>query len=631
MIYNNNGFHRNILDDKIPRFLLPILYRGQNYSVPFTYKINKDDTSTRRLSLLHPSIQLELVDFYDQYKTRILSSCSKSKLSIRYPSKIASKFYFRKKGKFIKSLKDNTIMLSESEKDELYQSSFFAYEKFILINNFTSSRSFINLEQDYNTLLKIDVKSCFDSIYTHSICWAVKNKKFAKSNSTSDNFENLFDKLMQRSNFNETNGILTGPEICRIFSEIIFQKIDNLLIKRLKGNGLNLGVIFDIKRYVDDYFVFSNSIDIANLIEHEINDLLHEYKLHTNESKRVISERPFYTNKDVALEKVKVLTSNLNNKITKKEENEKFSIRTPSFSRINVEAIFLQYIKDVKSIAIQNGVKLISLTPYIINSIKNLSCDIIDKSQRRLIEINDDTLKYFHVLLELLMYFYSIDRRTSSSFNFCQTIILINNFFKLNNKENHDFFKDKISHFILNRIERSNIDYSENNKVELHNLIISLKSISNDYESTIPESKLITLLESSKYTYFDFITFMFILKDLDNYHQIKGLVIQKAMDLLSLNTDDLSSTEYTLLFLDFLSCQNINKTHKYTVIEQYLKNLELKDRCNNFKLSLPKTRAAKVELYEEIIIYCTTNNWFTNWKDVDLLKLLRKKELNHTY
>lgn len=41
-----------------------------------------------------------------------------------------------------------------------------------------------------------------------------------------ESFGSKFDSLMQRMNYNETNGILIGPEVSRIFSEIILQAVD---------------------------------------------------------------------------------------------------------------------------------------------------------------------------------------------------------------------------------------------------------------------------------------------------------------------------------------------------------------------------------------------------------------------
>ena len=42
---------------------------------------------------------------------------------------------------------------------------------------------------------------------------------------------------MQRLNYNETNGIVIGPEFSRIFAEIILQRVDKEVEKALYVNG----------------------------------------------------------------------------------------------------------------------------------------------------------------------------------------------------------------------------------------------------------------------------------------------------------------------------------------------------------------------------------------------------------
>ena len=122
------------------------------------------------------------------------------------------------------------------------------------------SNDFIDLERKYNTLYTLDVSKCFDSIYTHSISWATKTKTFTKGMlaNKSLNFGDAFDKLMQRCNFNETHGVIIGPEISRIFAEIIFQKIDLNVQFKLRNIDAPLikGVDYDIRRYVDDVFIY---------------------------------------------------------------------------------------------------------------------------------------------------------------------------------------------------------------------------------------------------------------------------------------------------------------------------------------------------------------------------------------
>ena len=58
---------------------------------------------------------------------------------------------------------------------------------------------------------------------------------------------------MQLANYNETNGIVVGPEVSRIFEEVILQQIDLNVLSKLENSGLKYGVDFEVRRYVDDF------------------------------------------------------------------------------------------------------------------------------------------------------------------------------------------------------------------------------------------------------------------------------------------------------------------------------------------------------------------------------------------
>ena len=143
-----------------------------------------------------------------------------------------------------------------------YIKSYYTYRPIDLIYKFYDRTEFQRLEQRYNFLMEFDISKCFYHIYTHSITWAVKDKESAKINRNKSTFENIFDKLMQHSNYNETNGIVVGPEISRIFAEIILQQIDLNVLAKLNKSNLKFGIDYDVRRYVDDYFVFSNNSEI---------------------------------------------------------------------------------------------------------------------------------------------------------------------------------------------------------------------------------------------------------------------------------------------------------------------------------------------------------------------------------
>ena len=118
--------------------------------------------------------------------------------------------------------------------------------------------------------LSLDINNFYNSVYTHSITWAVCGKDKAKNIAMNGSFVvddairqeydkiNLFDSLIRSMKNNETNGLIIGPFTSRIFSEIIVANID----KELREQG----ILF--RRYVDDYSIYlRNEIEIDNTIK----------------------------------------------------------------------------------------------------------------------------------------------------------------------------------------------------------------------------------------------------------------------------------------------------------------------------------------------------------------------------
>ena len=102
-------------------------------------------------------------------------------------------------------------------------------KKYSNIYKFYEDYKYQNAEKRFERLYKFDIQSCFDSIYSHSFTWAVSGGKeeYKKHlNGKAKSFGDDWDNIMQKMNYNETNGIVIGPEFSRIFAEIILQYID---------------------------------------------------------------------------------------------------------------------------------------------------------------------------------------------------------------------------------------------------------------------------------------------------------------------------------------------------------------------------------------------------------------------
>lgn len=138
-----------------------------------------------------------------------------------------------------------------------------------------------------------DIATCFPSIYTHSIPWALHGKPAAKKNSGLNGLAgNLLDKCTQNTRDRQTNGLLIGPHASNIISEIILTQIDTDLQKK--------GYI-KVKRHIDDYRFYAVSFKEA---EHFIRDLgiaLRSYEVFLNEKKTKILPLPRPSEEDWVL------------------------------------------------------------------------------------------------------------------------------------------------------------------------------------------------------------------------------------------------------------------------------------------------------------------------------------------
>jgi len=257
--------------------------------LPYSYWIICDEEGIRELAVMHPIAQLRTTDFYEKYADVMLHFCSRSIHSLRAPQRRASRFYESPSG-------DATSQgVEEEEREKSYCSSYFRYSRYAFLYKFFESYDYHSLEKQFRHMHQLDVSMCFESIYTHSISWAVKSKVFAKKNLQTVGFDCDFDSLMRKINYGETNGIVVGPEVSRIFAEIIMQEVDVLLVRalKMKRKNLILGKDYDFRRFVDDYFIFASDHSDCEEIERELSLTLAGFKMHLNPMKSEYQVRPF--------------------------------------------------------------------------------------------------------------------------------------------------------------------------------------------------------------------------------------------------------------------------------------------------------------------------------------------------
>ena len=78
-------------------------------------------------------------------------------------------------------------------------------------------------------IVRADISTCFPSIYTHSIPWALVGKEKAKQTVHDDTWYNRIDQACSDMRNGETHGLLIGPHTSNLLSEIISGSSDHTL------------------------------------------------------------------------------------------------------------------------------------------------------------------------------------------------------------------------------------------------------------------------------------------------------------------------------------------------------------------------------------------------------------------
>lgn len=628
-------FSKKSQSEKAPGLVNEILTlsnRSSKNLLPYNYKIIKKLDSYRTLSIMHPQVQLKFVDFYSQYDSLILSLCSKSRSSIRYPSKVASHFYVKNSQIIKKKLRDSGVEVEKQvfDIDVSHSSSYFTYKDYDFLYKFYDSYKFHRFEKKFKKLLRFDIAKCFPSIYSHSIAWAVKGKEFAKKNVSTSSFENKFDKLMQWSNYNETNGIIIGPETSRIFAEIILQRIENNVVSNLKTkHKIKIDKDFSICRYVDDYFVFSNDFKLAHKIKKEFIKELEYYKLSINDAKTDEIEVPFITGITIArIELEKRLDEFLSSFIEEIEveledgSKEKQTLIKKLIRPFNLSNML---IRDLKSIVKKNKVDYEDVTGITVSIIRNKLVKMLENEF--ILAQNTDYLKDLTnpllVILDVLFFLISMDSRPRATVLLAQITVIITRFLKTSNIDNEqsrliskkifDGIRDTLN--ILNRDSKTHL--------ESLNLLVSLVNLNKIYP--INKSKFIDEIFSqeenlSHLDYFQIIVLFYFIEDSDECNQQRLALIDSTLEKYKKITNPMSKSEYVYLFFDFIACPYIENQYKNKLIGLVYKSVYKNDDATGNRIG-------------RIRNYISQYYWFMDWRtdDINLEYVLAKKEYNPPY
>ena len=214
-------------------------------SVNYSFIANKDGRfSWRPLELIHPVIYVSLVNLicekanweiikirFTEFERGVVDCCSAPVMSLNHQKDIATQ---------IKS------WWQRVEQQSLIYSLEFSH------------------------LIHTDVTDCYGSLYTHSISWALHGLDNAKNNKGKRSLlGNKIDDHIQAGRYGQTNGISQGSVLMDFLAEMVLGYIDELITEEVRDD-----TAFKILRYRDDYRIFANSDEQAELILKIISDKL---------------------------------------------------------------------------------------------------------------------------------------------------------------------------------------------------------------------------------------------------------------------------------------------------------------------------------------------------------------------
>lgn len=213
------------------------------------YRATRFNNVPRKLSLPHPKPYIDLA-FCIHENWKSLNYICKNDSSLIYP----------------KQHRDGRTIIMDYEK---------SWEK---------SKRHLSMTIGSKFSAHTDIASCFPSVYSHAIPWALvgfteaKKKKGPKYKSEWFNQLDEYQRMLQR---NETQGVPIGPATSNIIAEAILARIDEKLKKE-----------FNYVRFIDDYTCYCEKYEDAEEFIRRLDFELSKYNYNLNIKKTTITPLP---------------------------------------------------------------------------------------------------------------------------------------------------------------------------------------------------------------------------------------------------------------------------------------------------------------------------------------------------
>lgn len=144
----------------------------------------------------------------------------------------------------------------------------------------------IELALKFEYVLHTDISDCYGSIYTHSIPWALHTKPIAKADRAKSLLGNIIDDHLRNMSYGQTNGIPQGSVLMDFIAEMVLGFADLELSEKLSKTAIE---DYQIIRYRDDYRIFANNPQNAELITKFLTEILIGLGMRLNAQKTIVS------------------------------------------------------------------------------------------------------------------------------------------------------------------------------------------------------------------------------------------------------------------------------------------------------------------------------------------------------
>lgn len=594
---------------------------------PFQFEVAHKEHGSRLLTIIHPRNQLEVANFYHENSQLITYYAGLSPFSIRKPKSVTKDIFYDDR-LHKKKLGEHAALWEESHKEYEYLTSYFTYEKYSNIYRFYESYGYHKAERSFVKLLKLDISKCFDSIYTHSMPWALLGLLATKDYlpQSKKTFGGRFDALLQNMNNGETNGIVIGPEFSRIFSELVLQRVDNELQRRLhREENMRHKVDYNIFRYVDDFFVFHRNDHQAQLVERHLTSILREFKLNLNTNKRVVIEKPIITSLTIAKSRVQTLLSDRVEygfeEVDVDGVDEKAKIFSPKVNANKLIIDFKRILQETKTTYQENlnytFAAIEKAFKTLCSKFQGNRCDLKEKK----FDFEPDEQVLLNALIGLLefsFFIYSSAQRVNFTVRLTRSICLVVD--ALNEMAIADDLKNqffKYAHDNIVRILKAK-QVERYRELETLYLILALKKLGRNYRIELPTlANYFDFKQNDKNEYesslplsiFSTTVLLLLLRNKSRYSTLKTGLEKHIVETFSRRSAYADKdSEMLMLYLDLIACPYVSEATKLAL-----------DAI--FGLSTIERQS----------VHAINSYWFTNWETFDLTLELDKKRARQVY